>query len=295
MYKSFRSFRFLAALSAALVLLSAASDWPLGTLANFWNSHSLLTNLYSEALFVIIGIFVIEHYMRQRSDRRHELVAAVASDAAGRGPLSQWRTMWFVVNGGRYISDLDFPIDSIKVSKVRERLRKNGLTEVDEAEVRTARIPLPDLAYRLTRLTADTEWTFLAYDILRDFTFRFRVVIARWSPLLASTTESGDVLLDLAAQAQEVTDLFIRLRPIVMDGRASLTPDELNELIKYWQMALCNAVALDEALAHFSGQRNFPWSAGSRLLLPKSERQLIDMMRDRKGSTMRVHTRTRQN
>lgn len=284
-----RTFRLLAVASATLFLVSAASDWPLGILTNFWSSHSLLTNLYSEALFVLIGISVIEHYLRRRNDRRSALVAAVASDAAGRGPLSQWRTMWFLINGGRYVADLDFPITSTRIDAIKDALRRNGLSEADESEVRSARIPLPNLAERLTVLVSDSEWTSLVYEILREFTFRFRVLIARWSPLLASTTESASVLLDLAAQAQELTDLFIRLRPIVIDGRSSLTPDDLNQFIEHWRMALCNAVALDEALAHFSGQADFPWSAGSRLLLPETDRELAEGMRGKRRGTMRVY------
>jgi hypothetical protein len=290
-YMFIRSFRLLAILSAVLFLISAASDWPLGVLKNFWSSHSLLTNLYSEALFVVIGISVIEHYLHRRNDRRLALVAAVASDAAGRGPLSQWRTMWFLVNGGEYISDLDFPISSARIKGIRNALQRNGFPEVKESEVRAASAPLPDLTERLTLLTTDRQWVSLAYSILREFTFRFRILIARWSPLLASTTESGDVLLDLAAQAQELTDLFIRLRPIAMEGRSSLTPDEFVQLIEHWRMALCNAIAMDHALAHFSGQPSFPWSTGSRLLLAEADRQLATNTLYKRTGTMRIYSR----
>ena len=286
------SFRLLALVSASLLLISVASDWPLGVLSNFWSSHSLLANLYSSALFVVLGISVVERYLRKRNDRHIALVAAVASDAAGRGPLSQWRTMWFLVNGGEYTADLDFSIAFAKIAGIKRALQRNGLPEVDESEVRSGTASLPDLTARLTILTNDRQWVSLTHDILREFTFRFRALIARWSPLLASTTESANVLLDLAAQAQELTDLFIRLRPIARQGRASLTLEEFAQFNKRWRTALCNAVVLDEALAHFSGQPRFPWSAGSRLLLAESDRDLVGIAQRKHSGSVRIHSLT---
>lgn len=286
-----RSLPLLAVVSATLLLISAASDWPLGVLASFWNSHSLLTNLYSETLFVVFGISVVEEYLRRRNDRHVALATAVAADAAGRGPLSQWRTMWFLVNGGQYIADLDFPISPARVEDLRHVLRRNGLREVDESQVRSAKVPLPDLTERLAILTSDHRWAWLTHEVLREFTFHFRILIARWSPMLASTTESGAVLLDLAAQAQELTDLFIRLRPLVRDGQSALAQKEFEALNEHWRMALCNAVALDEALAHFSGQLSFPWSAGSRLLLAEADRELVAVALRKRAGSMRVYSR----
>jgi len=195
----------LPVLSVALLVLLAVTDVRMPGVREFWAEHAMLTNLLSSVLFVVLGLTIVNGWLRWREARRVRLVIIVAFASVGRFLLAYRRIMWFLLYGGRFLGDPDFRVTDAQSAALRDVLARHGLSEVDEHvavqddEGSAAR----QMHARLCILAADLDWVLLAHDLLRNTFFRSRIVLSRWASLLVITDVSSAVLQEMAEQAYE--------------------------------------------------------------------------------------------
>jgi hypothetical protein len=226
----------------------AITDWPSGALSSFWSDHAMLTNLVSSAIFAVVTVTVIEAWLRQREDRQKELlrraeehrltiVRSAAYNAVARAPIAQRRIMWFLVHGGELRRVPEFEISEEHVRELRTMLARLELPETSEHSVMLEGLARPSFSSRFPVLAQDRQWRQLVHDVLLDVVHNFRVLVARWSALLVTTDESLRALRDLAAQAEELSRIFVEFngnkpacgvpelgaRPLTSDDRRSST------------------------------------------------------------------------
>ena len=163
------------------------------------------------------------------------------------------------------------------------------LPEVSEQKVRNQELTPPSLVPRLTVLCGDKEWVELAYDSLRDTVQTFRVVIARWSGLLVVTEQTLLTLRELAAQAEELSNLLVRLLPTVRLNKIGFTDHEIIDFELYWRKAFSNAVSLDEKLFRIGGERGANWSTDGRNLLQPPDLVALKAADISRSSNMRLY------
>jgi hypothetical protein len=280
----------------------AITDWPSGALSSFWSDHAMLTNLVSSAIFAVVTVTVIEAWLRQREDRQKELlrraeehrltiVRSAAYNAVARAPIAQRRIMWFLVHGGELRRVPEFEISEEHVRELRTMLARLELPETSEHSVMLEGLARPSFSSRFPVLAQDRQWRQLVHDVLLDVVHNFRVLVARWSALLVTTDESLRALRDLAAQAEELSRIFVEFNGN-KPARLYLG-DELKERQLLWSRSFANAVALEEALIDAGGERrttNRRFVTPGRRLLPTDDlRRLEDRDQDRTQRTLRLH------
>jgi hypothetical protein len=184
--------------------------------------------------------------------------------------------MWFLVHGGEFRRVPEFALSAEHMRELRAILTRLDLDETNEHDVTEGAVARPDLMPRLAVLAADERWRRLVHDVLLDVVHHFRTLIARWSALLLTIEESLRALQDLAAQAEELSMLFVEF-----DGRrpaSAFVGDQLQDRLQLWSRAFANAVSLEEALIDKGGERQRPAgpfiTPGRNLLSPEDRAEL---------------------
>ncbi|MGH3777029.1 MAG: hypothetical protein ACRDRR_15090 [Pseudonocardiaceae bacterium] len=254
----------IAGLSIAAVVGVAVTDWPLGSLSTFWSEHAMLTNLVSSAVFAVITVTIIEWWLRSQEERHNDarrreeerrltIVRLVAYNAVARAPIAQRRIMWFLVHGGELRPVPEFEISGQHVRELRATLARLGLSETSEHRVMLHGEERPSLSGRFRALAQDEQWRRLVHVVLLDVVHSFRLLVARWSALLLTTQESARALKDLAAQAEELSRVFVEFD--AGKPASNYVGDELRKRQLLWSRAFANSVALEEALIDKGGER----------------------------------------
>ncbi|GAA2613438.1 hypothetical protein GCM10010304_77620 [Streptomyces roseoviolaceus] len=275
----------------AVIVGLTVTDWPLGGLRSFWNQHSFLAGALSSVLFLALGATLVEEWIARRDEARLRLVKLVACAALARAPLAQRRAMWFALHGGHFIEDADFRLKRETLDRTRAILARQNLAEVKENDVLNEVVEPPDAASRISILASDPEWAQTAYDLLRDCSHGFRVITARWAPLLAGTDASAAILEEIALQPEQLTQVQVKLLPVARGRVSSFHPDEVEELSELWRRKFANSIALDEGLTQLSGKRGPSWVTDGRRLLEPADLEVLrarEAMRDTRS--MRLYT-----
>lgn len=249
----------------------------------------MLTNLVASTIFVVIGLTIVQYWITRRDARKLSVTVEVAYNSIARAPLGQRRMMWFLLHGGELVEDLDFKLSVEQVNTVKEIIDGHKLDQVSEGRVRNALVEAPPLYERLSTLAADPKWVQLAYDALRSTVAGFRVIIARWAGLLVTTDQTARALRELSEQAEELTEVFVRLLPLVRANGGKLSETELIDLYLHWRKSFTNAVRLDEALIQLGGERGDRWTTDGRRLLQKNDFAALERLAVT-GNALRVYT-----
>lgn len=196
------------------------------------------------------------------------------------------------MNGGQFIGDADFGIDAESMRRVRDVLARHDLAEVKENDVinRAAAMP-PGAASRISVLAADPEWAETTYDLLRGCSHGFRVIMARWAPLLTGTDRSAAILEEMALQSEQLTQVQVMLLPLARGRVSEVQPEAIDELGELWRREFANSIALDEALTQLSGKRGPSWVTDGRHLLEGTDLEALrarELVRERRP--MRLYT-----
>ncbi|MFF4353825.1 hypothetical protein [Streptomyces sp. NPDC001530] len=140
-------------------------------------------------------------------------------------------------------------------------------------------------------LAADPEWVQTAYDLLRGCSHGFRVIMARWAPLLTGTDTSAAILEEIALQTEQLTQVQVRLLPVARGRVREFQPGKIDELGELWRKEFANSIALDEALTQLSGKRGPGWVTDGRNLLEATD---LEALRARESvrvrRSMRLYT-----
>jgi hypothetical protein len=272
--RGFRWRGLIAGLSIGAVVGVAVTDWPFGSLSIFWSEHAMLTNLVSSAVFAVITVTIIEWWLRSQEERQNDArrreeerrlitVRLVAYNAVARAPIAQRRIMWFLVHGGELQPVPEFEISDQHVWELRAVLARLGLSETSEHMVMLHGSERPSLSDRFQPLAQDEQWRRLVHVVLRDAVHSFRLLVARWSALLLTTEESVRALKDLAAQAEELSRVFVEFD----SGKptSNYVGEELRKRQILWSCTFANSVALEEALIDKGGERK---DVGERFRTP---------------------------
>ena len=248
----------------------------------------MLTNLVSSALFVLLGLTVVNGWLRGRDARRLRLVVVVAAASVGRFLLAYRRTMWLLLYGGRFLGDPDFEVSDERLATLRAVLARHQLSEIDEhlAVSDDDGVAAVQMHARLCVLAADLEWVQLAHDLLRNTFFRSRIVLSRWAPLLVTSDVSSAALWEMAEQVHGGGDLFLMFRNHIHQDRshrdhshqehpAGFASEDVAELALRWRMVFTNAVVLDWRLTALTGQQARVWPTDGRNLLLPVDRQTL--------------------
>jgi hypothetical protein len=267
--------------SVFLVLL----DWPLGYAGHFYAAHAILAGLISSAIPVGIGATVIKAYIDRQDKIRWNAASQVAYNSLSRAPLAQRRIMWFLLCGGTYVSDRDFPLERSTLTDVGEILDRFELSQLSEEEAFID--GRPDFESRLDLLVRDRDWQMVAYAALRDTSHGFRVIIARWAPLLSSTQEGQTILRHVASQEKELTRLYIKLVPTVRRG------DKLGSVVRSdfteaWHRTFANAVVLNAYLARMGEEYGRQDVMLGRHFLTSTQLELLRMKESRGKSVPKL-------
>jgi hypothetical protein len=274
----------VAGFAVVLLLVVLLTDWLSTTVSGFWSSHAMLTNLVSSGVFAFLTVAVIDWWLkkqqeRQSEQRQHEerrrlmIVRSVAYNAVARGPIAQRRIMWFLVCGGELRFVPEFRLADHHLQELGEILTRLDLPETSEHIVMDGRADRPGMSARFALLAQDQQWRTLVHDVLLDVVHQFRVLVARWSALLLATDESCQALKDLAAQAEELSAVFV-----ASDGRRPASDYIGERLEKYrelWNRAFANAVAMEETFIDLGGERRTGddprFTTPGRRLLPPAD------------------------
>jgi len=259
-----------------LVVALALSDIVLPAAAAFWSEHAMFTNLVSSVAFVLLTVTFVDLLLERGRSARREAVTSVAYNAIARAPMGQRRIMWHLVHGGEFVASPDFSVPSDTTERLRAERRAANLDEADETTVMVDATAAPDMAAATAALAARREWVLLAYGVLRDASYGFRLVIARWSALMIAGDDSVRVLSELGRQAEEFADLVVALLPVVREQRAALTDEERAAFVSRWNCAFANAIALDEALIRLGGERGPGWTSAARRLLSATDHAALE-------------------
>ncbi|MFK4101678.1 hypothetical protein ACI2L1_16665 [Streptomyces sp. NPDC019531] len=242
-------------------------------------------------LFLALGATLIEEWIARRDEARLRLVILVACGALARAPLAQRRVMWFALNGGHLIEDADFRLNPDLADRMKTILARHALPEIKENDVIHEVVRPPGTASRISVLAADPEWARTAYDLLRGCSHGFRVITARWAPLLTGTDRSAAILEEVALQSEQLTQVQVRLLPVARGRVREFQPGEIDELGELWRREFANSIALDEALTQLSGKRGPGWVTDGRNLLETPD---VDALRARDSArerrSMRLYT-----
>jgi hypothetical protein len=269
----------LPVLSVTLLVLLAVTDVRMPGVREFWAEHAMLTNLLSSVLFVVLGLTIVNGWLRWREARRVRLVIIVAFASVGRFLLAYRRIMWFLLYGGRFLGDPDFRVTDAQAAALRDVLARHGLSEVDEhvAVQDDDGSAARQMHARLCILATDLDWVLLAHDLLRNTFFRSRIVLSRWASLLVTTDVSSAALQEMAEQAYDGGDLFVEFRDhIRRDRPKEFGPDDVPDLALRWRMVFTNTVVLYWRLSRLTGQQSRLWPTDGRNLLLPIDRQLPD-------------------
>lgn len=291
----------IAGLSIAAVVGVALTDWPLESLSIFWSEHAMLTNLVSSAVFAVITVTIIERWLRSQEarhndarrreeERRLSIVRLVAYNAVARAPIAQRRIMWLLVHDGELQPVPEFEISGQHVRELRAILGRLELSETSEHRVMLHGEKRPSLSGRFQTLAQDEQWRRLVHVTLLDVVHSFRLLVARWSALLLTTEESSRALKDLAAQAEELSRVFVEFD----SGKpaSNYVGDELRQRRLLWSRAFANSVALEEALIDKGGERatvGERFRTPGRNLLPLADRQKLEGRAGAVSPSLRLH------
>ncbi|MGD9531305.1 hypothetical protein [Pseudonocardia sp.] len=268
---------------ATVGLVLALADGLLAPVSAFWSAHSMLTNVVASGIFTIVTVTVIEGWLRnqerhrraaeaEQERRRLRIVRSVAYNAVARGPIAQRRIMWFLLHGGELRPVPEFRVSDGYAAELRAILARLDLPETSEHDVMDHVADRPCSTARFDVLALDRHWRSLVHDVLLDVVHSFRVLVARWSPLLLTTEEGRHTLTDLAAQVEELSAVFVTLggrRPV--SGSAAGRLDAHRDL---WRRAFANAVAMEEKLIDLGGERHTDgrrFTTPGRALLPPTD------------------------
>ena len=170
-----------------LLLFLVITDWPLGMLSEFWAEHSMLTNVVSSLLFLLVGATIVETWLSREDYRRFQVIQAAAFSSISNAPLTQRRALWFLVNGGRIQENADFRIKTEESARLDRIYRRYRIDVASEDDVRLGRKSIPDDVQRLRVLAVDREWLALAYEVMLRSLYNSRLIIARWANLLITS------------------------------------------------------------------------------------------------------------
>jgi hypothetical protein len=145
------------------------------------------------------------------------------------------------------------------------------------------------LSGRFRAPAQDEQWRRLAHVVLLDVVHSFRLLVARWSALVLTTEESARALQDLAAQAEELSRVFVEFH----SGKpaSNYVGGEWRKRQLLWSRSF--AVAREEALIDKAGERatvGERFRTPGRNLLPLADRRKLE---DRDGGrvppSLRLH------
>lgn len=292
----------IAGVAIGIVVGVAVTDWPLGSLSSFWSAHAMLTNLVSSAVFAVITVTVIEWWLRSQEKRQNDarrceeerrltIVRLVAYNAVARAPIAQRRIMWFLIHGGELRPVPEFEVCEHHILELRAILARLGLSETSEHMVMLHGRERPSLSSRFRVLAQDGQWRGLVHVVLGDAVHSFRLLVARWSALLLTTEESVKALKDLAAQAEELSRIFVEFDS--SKPTSNYAGEELEKRQLLWSRAFANSVALEEALIDKGGERKDVGehfrTPGRNLLPPADRRQLESRDNGSIPPSLRLH------
>lgn len=264
------------------LLFLVITDWPLGLLSEFWAEHSMLTNVVSSMLFLLMGATIVEAWLSREDSRRFQVIQAAAFSSLSNAPITQRRALWFLVNGGHIQGNADFRITPDEAARLERIYQRHGLRAASEEDVRLGRMPIPDDVQRLRELATDREWLELAYEIILRSLYNSRLIIARWAHLLITSEEASYALQQMSIVILDMQELRKKILSILSIPTAR-DSNEAVALIRLWRKCFVNSCAAYGDLAQSGMSADLAdWDTGMLLLQP-ADRELIVSKARRNG------------
>lgn len=150
----------------------AATDWPLGLMAEFWRDHAMLGALVSGLVLFAVGYVIIEAWLARVDEKRWRRVADTGFQDLADVQLRLYRTLTVMAHGREGAIDVhDFEPLAEEGSLVRLQIDAHVMAD-------------GNLLDAVSRMSRNREWCALAYPILRELEREQRDAIARWAPVM---------------------------------------------------------------------------------------------------------------
>lgn len=264
-----------------------ATDWPTGLLTDFWVDHAMAAGVVSGLVLLGLAVFVVDGWLRERESRSWQRVGRIAFKALGRSVeevregMDQLLTGRFPhANGAIFTRPFSDRIEAVLAANP-------AWTQVDAQDEAG-----DDHAARLGALMSDTAWLQIADEGLKVIRWRHRDRISAWvAPMLTSDQLARTI--DRVAQMNElVNDFHDPLHALLVrretprtgrvsnDALAGIGFADIHDLaVERWQLALVEAVSIQEDLNRAAGDHGFVNVTGRRRLRD-DERRLLDERED---------------
>ncbi len=234
----------------AVIVVMAASDF----FTDFWNGHSMLTSIVSNALFVVIALAIIDTWNRARELAPWHRVGNISFKAMAQCVIVARDGLVMFPSGA-----LPYPEDLTP--------------QMDSSEQFAALIEKhPELAgqsdrfARLDQLLQDSEWVASAYKGVRTLASQARDTLAHWAPIMVLDSRTAVALNRVGTIADSLEDLHRPLGPLRRRDGEGIDSRERRVLTALlWDEVITAALALEENLAQTMGRRG--WRSRARELL----------------------------
>ncbi|MBA2725626.1 MAG: hypothetical protein H0U53_06520 [Actinobacteria bacterium] len=219
-----------------LVLLFAATDWPLGVLSEFWVNHPLTVSLVSGLVLLGFAVFLVESFAEELEIARRKRIVMMSFRALAQ-EVKDVRTRLYHFLTGNDPNLVGVETDQARLVATRSVLKGHPELEAcKESEWRS----------RLAILLKDDEWVAVFLNGIRETKRRSWESLARWSPIVLSTStlQYFDEIASLNYEINELQDVIKYGRPATGQGEDDWT----KRVMEQWSAVMARSVRAEELL-----------------------------------------------